>query len=373
MVVDVLKKKDADNIRKQAIEASNSIQDELSRAIKESNERCKKNDIKHDNYEKLSEYCETKTNDDNLIQILLELIYTDELTTKKDIDNYLEGKKSKQPKKSNSKQIKEIKKMLKDEPKNIKYHNASDDILKTIFDVMDHKTPQNAKAHNTSDDVLKAIFDINDIKLPKGKKPNTKEGAKIIEKIDKIIKPTKAEKRLLLDAYEFKGNKPLIDQLADSIKTYPEFDAINKKKIKLYSFDVVDKFNKKYPELMLRIFKDQASVNKLLTKKANKVQKNILSEEKAVIRKKKYAEEAKAERIETKNKKYKHMDNLTDAEVKKFKQAKNYYMRKSLTSDILPKGLNKTDPEGLNTVCKELAEDGFDTMSEQLFMKHYEG
>jgi hypothetical protein len=48
-------------------------------------------------------------------------------------------------------------------------------------------------------------------------------------------------------------------------------------------------------------------------------------------------------------------------------------MRKSLTSDILPKGLNKTDPEGLNTVCKELAEDGFDTMSEQLFMKHYEG
>ena len=64
---------------------------------------------------------------------------------------------------------------------------------------------------------------------------------------------------------------------------------------------------------------------------------------------------------------------MTDAELKKFKQAKNYYMRKSLTSDILPKGLNKSDPEGLNNVCKELAENGFDTMSEHLFMKVYEG
>jgi len=257
--------------------------------------------------------------------------------------------------------------------KNIKNHDTSDDVLKTIFNESNHKTPNNVKHYDSSDEVLKQIFNIMDTKLPKGKKPNTKEGAEIIERIDKIIKPTKAEKRLLLDAYEFKGNKPLIEQLADSIKAYPEFDAINKKKIKLYSFDVVDKFNKKYPELMLRIFKDQSTVNKLLTKKANKVQKNILSDEKAVIRKKKYSEEAKAARVETKNKKYKHMDDLTDEEVKKFKQAKNYYMRKSLTSDILPKGLNKTDPESLNIVCKELAVDGFDTMSEQLFMKHYEG
>jgi len=257
--------------------------------------------------------------------------------------------------------------------KNIKNHDTSDDVLKTIFNESNHKTPNNVKQYDSSDEVLKQIFNIMDTKLPKGKNPNTKEGAKIIEKIDKIIKPKKAEKRLLLDAYEFKGNKPLIEQLADSIKAYPEFDTINKKKIKLYSFDVVDKFNKKYPELMLRIFKDQSTVNKLLTKKANKVQKNILSDEKAVIRKKKYSEEAKAARVETKNKKYKHMDDLTDEEVKKFKQAKNYYMRKSLTSDILPKGLNKTDPESLNIVCKELAVDGFDTMSEQLFMKHYEG
>jgi hypothetical protein len=242
-----------------------------------------------------------------------------------------------------------------------------------IEDIIHHKDPPNTKRHDTSDEVLKTIFNIMDTKLPKGKKPNTKEGSEIIEKIDKIIKPTKTEKRLLLDAYEFKGNKPLIEQLADSIKTYPEFDSINKTKIKKYSFDVVDKFNKKYPELMLRIFKDQKTIDKLLTKKANKVQKNILSEEKAVVRKKKYSEQAKEARKETKIKKYKHLDDMTDAELKKFKQAKNYYMRKSLTSDILPKGLNKSDPEGLNNVCKELAETGFDTMSEHLFMKIYEG
>jgi hypothetical protein len=270
---------------------------------------------------------------------------------------------------------KDIEKIISDDKKmkNVKYHDASDDVLKTIFNILEHKTPKKTKAHNTSDDVLKAIFDINEKKLPKSRKTNTKEGSEIIEQIESKIKSKKPEKRLLLDAYEYKGNKSLIEQLADSIKTYPEFDTINKAKIKKYSFDVVDKFNKKYPELMLRIFKDQKSVDKLLTKKANKVQKNIVSEEKAVIRKKKYSEQAKEARKEVKNKKYKHFDNMTDDEVKKFNQARNYYIRKSKTSDILPKGLTKSDPEGLNNVCKELAETGFDTMSEHLFMKIYEG
>ena len=270
---------------------------------------------------------------------------------------------------------KDIKKILSDakKMKNVKHHNTSDDVLKTIFNILEHKTPKKTKAHNTSDDVLKAIFDITESKLPKSRKTNTKKGTEIIGQIEEKIKPKKVEKRLLLDAYEFKGNKSLIEQLADSIKTYPEFDTINKAKIKKYSFDVVDKFNKKYPELMLRIFKNQKSVDNLLTKKANKVEKNILSEEKAVIRKKKYSEQAKEVRKEIKNKKYKHFDDMTDDELKKFNQAKNYYMRKSKTSDILPKGLNKTDPEGLNNICKELAVEGFDTMSEHLFMKIYEG
>lgn len=378
MVVDVLKKKDADNIRKKAIEASNSIQDELSRAIKDSDKRCEniRNDIKE-----LKEYYKSKNLNDEIGKKINFLILKKEITTKKDIDDYIK-KNSPEPTKKPKKEyiptgdvssaLELVESMVK-QPKNIKKHNTSDDVLKTIFNIMEHKLPKNAKAHNTSDDVLKTIFDINETKLPKNKKPNTKEGTEIIAQIEEKIKPKKAEKRLLLDAYEFKGNKPLIEQLADSIKAYPEFDSINKTKIKKYSFDVVDKFNKKYPELMLRIFKDQKSIDKLLTKKANKVQKNILSEEKAVVRKKKYSEQAKEARKETKIKKYKHLDDMTDAELKKFKQAKNYYMRKSLTSDILPKGLNKSDPEGLNNVCKELAENGFDTMSEHLFMKIYEG
>ena len=333
----VVTDKDIESMFKRQHEGRNQIK-------KEGEESMKRIDL----YKYLNE-CKTKNGLKRGDPILINIsnnIENNKINSKQEIDKYF--KKEEKPKKSNSKQIKEIKKMIKDEPQNVQYHDASDDVLKQIFNIMDTK-------------------------LPKNKKINTKEGAEIIERIDKIIKPTQAEKRLLLDAYEFKGNKPLIEQLADSIKAYPEFDSINKTKIKKYSFDVVDSFNKKYPELMLRIFKDQKSIDKLLTKKANKVQKNILSEEKAVVRKKKYSEQAKEARKETKNKKYKHLDDMTDAELKKFKQAKNYYMRKSLTSDILPKGLNKSDPEGLNNVCKELAENGFDTMSEHLFMKIYEG
>lgn len=295
---------------------------------------------------------------------------------RKSIEPYSKNFEEDKPKKSIKKSIKkDIKKIVSDakKMKNIKYHDASDDVLKTIFNIIEHKTPKSVKAHNTSDDVLKAIFDVTEKKLPKSRKTNTKVGSKIIEQIEEKIKPKKPEKRLLLDAYEYKGNKSLIEQLADSIKTYPEFDTINKAKIKRYSFEVVDKFNKKYPELMLRIFKDQKSVDKLLTKKADKVQKNIISEEKAVIRKKKYSDKAKEVRKEIKKEKVKHLDDLTPEEFLKFQQARNYYMRKSKTSDILPKGLNKSDPEGLNNVCKELAEKGFDAMSEHLFMKIYEG
>ena len=64
---------------------------------------------------------------------------------------------------------------------------------------------------------------------------------------------------------------------------------------------------------------------------------------------------------------------MSDEEVKLFNQARSYYMRKSKTSTILPKNLNKEDPEALTNVCKALAEKGFKTMSEALFMEEYEG
>ena len=74
-----------------------------------------------------------------------------------------------------------------------------------------------------------------------------------------------------------------------------------------------------------------------------------------------------AKRIE----KYKHFDDMTDEEVKKFNQAKNYYIRKSKTSTILPKDLNKNNPDVLTAVCKKLAQNGFHIMSEALFIKVY--
>ena len=272
------------------------------------------------------------------------------------------------PKKDIEKMLSEAKKM-----KNVKYHNTPDDIIKTIFNVIEHKLQKKVKAYNTSDDVLKTIFNVIEKDLPKSRKVNKKEISELIGKVEEKLKTKKPEKRLLLDAYEYRGNKSLIEQLADSIKSYPEFDTINKGKIKKYSFDVVDKFNKKYPELMLRLFKDQKSIDKLLTKKSDNVQKRALSEEKEKARKQKYSEKAKEERKEKKKEKVKHLDDLTPEEFLKFQQARNYYMRKSKTSTILPKNLNKEDPEALNMVCKELAEKGFETMSEQLFMQIYEG
>lgn len=182
----------------------------------------------------------------------------------------------------------------------------------------------------------------------------------------------KPEASILLSPYKYE-NKPLIEQVADSMKQHPEFDTINKKKIKAYSYDVVKKFDKKYHDLMLRLFKTETAITKLLQKKADNVEKKVISEEKKTNRVKKYQEEAKEKRKEVKKKKYKDYDKLTEAEQKKFKQAKNYYIRKSKESNILPKNLNKTDLESLNMVCSMLAEDGFDTMSESLFMKYYEG
>jgi hypothetical protein len=246
--------------------------------------------------------------------------------------------------------------------------------MNLIEDVI--KAPKKKKYKDDMDDVKSIIMEIE--KLIKKKPKDLKKLVKA-DKVHLKYHPSEQDKKeakideasLLLSPYKYE-NKSLIEQIAHSMKN-PEFDTINKKKIKLFSYEIVNKFNKKYPELMLRLFKTDKAIDKLLLKKANNIEKKIVSEEKSTARKKKYSEKAKEIRKENKNKKYKHLDDMSDAELKKFNQAKNYYMRKSKESTILPKGLNKSDPEGLNNVCKELAEIGFDTMSEHLFMKIYEG
>jgi hypothetical protein len=226
------------------------------------------------------------------------------------------------------------------------------------------------------DDVKSIIKEVE--KLSKKKPKDLKELVKADKEHIKYH-PSEQDKKeakidkasLLLSPYKYE-NKPLVDQIAHSMNNH-EFDHINKQKIKKYSYEVVNKFNKKYHNLMLRLFKTEKDIDKLLLKKANNIEKKKVSEEKADKRKKKYAEKAKEERKIKAKEKVKHLDDLTPEEFLKFQQARNYYMRKSKTSNILPKGLNKSDPEGLNSVCRELAVRGFDTMSEHLFMKEYEG
>jgi DNA-binding transcriptional MerR regulator len=80
-------------------------------------------------------------------------------------------------------------------------------------------------------------------------KPNTKELKELVKADKQHIKyhPSEKDKQelkadeasLLLSPYKYE-NKSLVKQLYDSINTYPEFDHINKQKIKKYSFVVVD-------------------------------------------------------------------------------------------------------------------------------------
>lgn len=292
---------------------------------------------------------------------------------------------------------KKVKNLINNVESKIKKNKIKKDINELI--TTETKTRKKSKTSPLSKTINLVDDIINAPKLKKYK-PILSEITDAIEDVDKLLKakpkalkklvkadkvhlkyhPSEQDKKeakideasLLLSPYKY-TNKPLIEQIADSMKQYPEFDTINKKKIKAYSYDVVKKFDKKYHDLMLRLFKTEASITRLLQKKADNIEKKVISEEKKTKRVKGYQEKAKEERKEKKKKKYKHFDDMTDVELKKYKQALNYYMRKSKESDILPKGLNKSDKEGLTNVCKELAEVGFDTMSEALFMKYYEG
>jgi hypothetical protein len=257
-------------------------------------------------------------------------------------------------------------KMIKRKPSSkINTHKSSEKVIDAIFDVLSHKPMSKMKEHKSSDALIDTIFEVMQHKLPKGEKFDFTEGDEIIKKIKNKINniiPTPANA----------SETQKINTLAKSIQTNPEFDNLNREKLEKYSFNIVYNFNEKYHNLMLKLFKTEEGIEKLLRKKTDNILKRKISEKKAVARKIKYAEAGKAKRAEAKAIKQKMVNELSPEEKKKYDQARNYYMRKSKTSTILPKNLNKDDPEALKFVCVGLATKGFDTMSEQLFMKELE-
>jgi hypothetical protein len=256
--------------------------------------------------------------------------------------------------------------MIKRKPSTkINTHKSSENVIDAIFEVLSHKPMSKIKEHKSSDALIDTIFEIIQSKMPKGEKMDFTEGDEIIKKIKNKINsiiPTPANA----------SETQKIDTLAKSITENPTFDNINRQKLEKYSFNIVYNFNEKYHDLMLKLFKTEEGIEKLLRKKTDNILKRKISEKKAVARKIKYAEAGKAKRAEAKAIKQKMINELSPEEKKKYDQARNYYMRKSKTSTILPKNLNKDDPEALKYVCVGLATKGFDTMSEQLFMKELE-
>lgn len=291
---------------------------------------------------------------------------------KSNITNLIKDvKKTKiKPDKSNTKAISKAmnlaEKMIKHKPapKTTK-HKTGDKVVEAIFEVISHKPISKITEHKTSDALIDTIFEVMQKKLPKSEKFNSSEG-------DEIIKKIKNKINNIIPTPPTSSETQKIDTLAKSISNNPEFDNINKQKLEKYSYNIVYNFNEKYHNLMLKLFKTEEDIEKLLRKKTDNILKRKVSEQKAVARKIKYSELAKAKRAEAKAVKNKMLNELTAEEMKKYQQARNYYMRKSKTSTILPKNLNKDDPEALKFVCIALAVKGFDYMTEQLFMKELE-
>jgi hypothetical protein len=339
---------------------------------------------------------------DKILSEISQKIRNGTITTKEEIDKYFnqpKSKASKEPVKSKIKgAIKDIQKsnitnLIKDiekpKPKDksrktinkamdlademikqskvpkVTEYKTSDKVIDAIFEVLSHKPIPKINTHKSSDALIDTIFEVLQTKLPKNEKFDFTEGDEIIKKIKNKINtiiPTPANA----------SETQKIDTLAKSIMTNPEFDNLNREKLEKYSYNIVYNFNEKYHNLMLKLFKTEEGIEKLLRKKTDNILKRKVSEKKAVARKIKYAEAGKAKRAEAKAIKQKMVNELTPEEKKKYDQARNYYMRKSKTSTILPKNLNKDDPEALKYVCVGLATKGFDYMTEQLFMKELE-
>jgi len=306
---------------------------------------------------------------------LTSAIIDGKVLTEKDVDKFLNI--DSKPEKKESKTANNIKDLISkvektksSEPPNNKHVNSIKSIMDLVGSLIDQPKQKQYPDINESINEMNKLLKTPKNKLKKLVKADEEHIKYHPSKQDK--EELKMDKDILLQPYKYK-NMPLVDQIAHSLQN-PEFEGIKKKKIiDSYSFDTIDKFNQKYHDLMLKLFKTEEAIMKVLSKKADKLQKNKLSDEKKIARLHKYAEAKKEERKVKKAEKNKHLRDLTTEEHKKFLQARNYYMRKSKTSDILPKELNKTDPEGLNNVCRELAIANFSTMSEQLFMKEYEG
>jgi hypothetical protein len=353
------------NYIKRVVERNNSMVYEQEKNIRESLDRRSLKSYIRDTYMKPNNLTVDNIN-------YIELVNNKIINTKLEADKYF---KSKLKTKSNKTETtKKIKSTIKD----IKKDSIKRDIKNLLKDV-EKVTNVKPKKSKTLNNAVNLAFDMASQPKNKKYKDDVEDIEDIIKEVNKVSKASKSDKKelkmdkdILLQPYKYK-NMSVIDQIANSLKN-PEFEAIKKKKIiDSYSYDTISKFNNKYPELMLKLFKTEEGIEKILKKKADKLEKNKLSDIKKAERLKKYAEKAKALRQEKKAEKTKHLRDLTPEEHKKFTQARSYYMRKSKTSDILPKELNKTDPEALNGVCRQLAIAGFNTMSEQLFMKEYEG
>jgi phage gpG-like protein len=397
----------------QAKKSSELLKKQSNEATVNAQERIRLKRIQFEKNRELGIYAKSKLTNIKDVQDLFKIIMSGKISTKKDVDKYIKNN-FKSDKSDTTKKIKEaikdiksdnvkrdIENLIKDVEKSSKKpKKSSKTLIKAVdlgFDIASQPKYKKPKKSKTLNNAVNLAFDMAN--QPKQKQYDEVEGIEdIIKEVNKISKASKSEKKklvkademhlkyhpskmdkaelkmdkdILLEPYKYK-NMNIVDQIAESLQN-PEFEGIKKKKIiDSYSYDTISKFNKKYPELMLKLFKTEEGVDKILKKKADRLEKNKLSDIKKEARLKKYAEKAKALRQEKKAEKTKHKRDLTPEETKKFTQARNYYMRKSKTSDILPKELNKTDPEALNIVCRELAIKGFNTMSEQLFMNEYE-
>jgi hypothetical protein len=292
-------------------------------------------------------------------------------------DEQLNKIKNYSTKSNKSKSTKNIKDTIKD----IKKDTTKRDIKKLINDVS--KTPnKKSKSSKTLNKAMDLAFDM--ARQPKGKKYDDMEDVEhIIKEVSKLLKAKpselkklvkadkehlkyhpseqdkkelKMDKDILLQPYKYK-NMIVIDQIANSLKN-PEFEAIKKKKIiDSYSYDIIKKFNEKYPDLMLKLFKTDTAIDNILKKKADRLEKNKLSEIKKKERLKKYAEKAKALRQEKKAEKTKHLSMLTPEQLKRFKTVRLYVKKNKPTI---------TDEDEINLIVKEIIYKDIKRMSKKI-------
>jgi hypothetical protein len=108
---------------------------------------------------------------------------------------------------------------------------------------------------------------------------------------------------------------------------------------------------------MLKLFKTDTAIENILKKKADRLEKNNLSEIKKKERLKKYAEKAKALRQEKKSEKTKHLTMLTPEQLKRFKSVRLYVKKNKPTI---------TDEDEINLIVKEIIYKDIKRMSKKL-------